>query len=229
VASDPNCLTCSNGTCTGSFTLGSVSLTPTASSGYTFAFWNDGTINSTDNPLTINMSGDKELTAQFLPVLKFPLSGTLAARKLSHFYFNDTWTPGQCPSGTYEKHVGVDLQATTTDEVHAAHTGIVREIFTGQHSEWADAIVIEDDNNQFTTVYWHVIKYGNLGVGDHVTKDQQIATVADLGDNTHFHLGIRMAPFLSGTSDKGALPVNNCDSKPAYPEHFVNPELVTYE
>ncbi len=197
--------------------------------GWSFAYWDDGCNQYIDNPKAFTMSSAKTVTAVFRPVLRFPLSGTLSGRKKSHFFFSDTWTFGECPSGTYEKHVGIDLEATTTDEVYAAHSGTVKEIYTGQHSQWADAIVVEDTSGQFTTVYWHVIKYGSLAVNDTVVKGQRIATIANLDDLTHFHFGIRMAPFTAGISDKGALPVSNCSSKPAFPEYFIDPELITYE
>jgi hypothetical protein len=210
----------------------SVTLTASPKPGYKFTGWqeNNQIISTATTLPTFLVESARNLTAVFEPlVLKFPLSGTLEAKKLKHFFFSDPWTPGECPAGILEVHVGVDLQAAVADEVHAAHAGKVKDIFTGQHSEWADAIVVENDDNQFTTVYWHVLKYGNLNIGDHVTKDQQIANVADLGDNTHFHFGIRMTSYLAGVSEKGALPVNTCGTKPAYPDHFINPELVAYE
>ncbi len=222
----------SNNYCQVDYSINSeVELTAYLNTGYAFAYWDDGTNQYTDNPHTFTMSGNMGVGAVFLPVLQFPLSGTLESRIKEHFVWGDTWTPGECPTGTYEKHVGIDLDATTTDDVYAAHAGVVKEIYTGQHAQWADALIIESADGQFTTVYWHIITYGNLAVNDTVTKGQHVADVADLGDNTHFHLGIRMAPFVSGISDKGALPIANCGNpvKPAFPEHFIDPTTVTFE
>ncbi|HBR79546.1 MAG TPA: hypothetical protein DEA46_03920 [Candidatus Moranbacteria bacterium] len=178
------------------------------------------------------MSEDKNVVAVFVPVLNFPLSGTLENRELSHFFFGDTWTYGECPTGVYKKHVGVDLSATVDEEVQAAHAGTVRDIFTGQHSQWADAIVVENADGQFTTVYWHVIKYDSLTIGDPVTKGQQIATIANLGGNTHFHFGFRWGSYDSNLSLAGALPEESCGTSPlypAFPENFVNPNQLIFE
>ena len=162
---------CTSNPCTGHFS-GDIQLAASTSAGWSFASWNDGTINSTDNPLAVAMNSDKNLTANFSPILGFPLSGTLAGRGTPLMLFGDMWTFGECPTGTYKKHAGLDLQASATEAVFSAHAGTVREIFTGEHSQWADAIVIEDDNGQYTTLYWHINSYGNISVGSHVTKGQ---------------------------------------------------------
>jgi len=191
--------------------------------------WNDGANSSTENPLTLNMDSAMTVKAVFRPILQFPLSGTLGERKLTHFYWGDTWTYGECPTGTYKKHIGVDLYAAYGEGVDAAHDGIVKKIYTGQHSLWADAIVIESNDGKFTTVYWHVIKYGNLAENDTVTKGQQVATIAYLPDNTHFHFGIRMAPYSDPESYAGALPVADGCNYLAFPEKFIDPEAAIYE
>ena len=60
----------------------------------------------------------------------------------------------------------------------------------------------------------------------------QIATVADLtsyGHDTHFHFGIRKAPYTANFSLAGALPQQTCTDPgknfayPAMPEYFVDP------
>ena len=163
--------------------------------------------------------------------LSFPLDGSLEERTIS-LEFGEEWPFGECPTGVYKKHTGIDLDATAEEDVFATHDGTVKAIYTGQHAQWADAIIIEDDSDQFTTVYWHVIKHGNLSVNDHVTKGQQIATVADLGGNTHFHFGIRLSDYHSSFSLAGALPEENCGTNPTYPafpEDFLDPAQITYE
>lgn len=221
--------------CQASFSFNSqVTLSASPNEGYAFAYWeiNDLAMADVDGEITVTMSESKNVKAVYKPVLNFPLSGTLENRELAHFFFGDTWTYGECPTGVYKKHVGIDLYATATEEVQAAHAGTVKDIFTGQHSQWADAIVIESADSQFTTVYWHVVKYGNLTINDTVTKGQQIATVADLGSNTHFHFGIRMGIYNSDFSLAGALPEESCGTSPSYPafpENFVSPSQVIYE
>lgn len=163
--------------------------------------------------------------------LGFPLSGILGDRTIL-LEFGDIWTFGECPTGVYKKHSGLDLDATATEEVYAAHDGTVKAIYTGQHAQWADAIVIEDDSGQFTTVYWHIAVYGNLAVNDTVTKGQQVATIADLGTDTHLHFGIRLSSYDDNFSLAGALPQNSCGTSPAYPafpEFFIDPQVITYE
>jgi murein DD-endopeptidase MepM/ murein hydrolase activator NlpD len=161
----------------------------------------------------------------------FPLSGSLENRTIL-LEFGDDWTFGECPTNVYKKHAGLDLSATADESVYAAHSGTVKAIYTGQQSQWADAIIIEDDNEEFTTVYWHVNPYGGLSVNDNVTKGQQIATVADLGGNTHFHFGIRMSGYDANFALAGALPVESCGTSPTYPafpESFIDPSALTYE
>jgi len=174
------------------------------------------------------MSAARTISAEFLPVLKWPLTGSKSSRNES-LIFGGTWTHGECPSSTYKKHAGIDVNATAGEEVYAAHAGVVKEIFAGNHAQWADAIVVESDDSRFTTVYWHVTKYGSLSKNDQVTKGQQIATVADLGSNTHFHFGIRFLPYSEPESYAGALPVAGCDGYLAHPEKFLNPDSLTYE
>lgn len=197
--------------------------------GWVFLYWDDGTNHITENPHTFTMDAAKTVTAVFKPSLQFPLSGTLEDRKLTHFFWGDTWAYGECPTGTDKLHVGVDLSATYGEEVDAAHDGIVKKIFTGDHSQWADAIVIESTDGQFTTVYWHVLKYGSLSEEDIVTKGQQIATVANLGSNTHFHFGVRLSAYSNPESYAGALPVADGCGYLAFPEKFIDPETAIYE
>lgn len=171
------------------------------------------------------------MRAADLPPFHFPLSGSIGSRTVL-LDFGDTWTFGECPTGVYKKHAGIDLSATADEAVYAAHAGTVKAIFTGNHAQWADAIIIEDDIQPYTTVYWHVIKYGNLAVNDHVTKGQQIATIADLGGNTHFHFGFRSGSYDSSFSLAGALPEEDCGSSPTYPafpEKFIDPVQLNYE
>lgn len=170
-----------------------------------------------------------DVLVQGSAVFKWPLTGSLADRGTPSMQFGNAWQFGECPTGTDKVHVGLDVTANASEEVYAAHTGVVRKIFTGQHSTWADAIVIEDINGQFTTVYWHVIKHGDLAVNDTVVKGQHIADIADLGGNTHFHLGVRAAAFNDPESYAGALPEVTCGGYAAFPEYFVDPESMSYD
>lgn len=187
-----------------------------------------GNINYTTNDVVIEGQPYNVTTS-----LRWPLSGTFASRTVG-WRFGTTWTPGQCPSGTYKKHAGVDVNATANEAVYAAHDGIVKAIH--YQSPWAYGIVIEDSSGLFTTVSWHVNAYGGLAVNDTVTRGQQIATVANLVDPnppydniTHFHFGIRMGSYSDPESYAGSLPVANGCGYLAYPESFIDPESATYQ
>jgi hypothetical protein len=227
VVSSPSGISCgtSSETCQGNFS-GNVTLEAIAADGWSFGYWSDGINQSTDNPVVVTMGGAKTVTAVFQPVLKWPLTGTFASRTPG-WTFGTTWTYGQCPSGTYKKHAGIDVNATADEAVYAAHDGVVKAIH--YDSPWAYAIVIESNDGSFTTVNWHVNAYGNLAVNDTVTKGQQIGTVANLGGNTHFHFGIRIGAYSDPESYAGALPVANGCEYLAYPENFINPALVNYQ
>lgn len=232
VASSPTSnFSCADGTCTGNFS-GNVTLTASVNSGYQLINWyENGTIITNNCPTTIldlTVNCTRSISAEFIPVLKWPLTGTKSSRSES-WNFGSTWTYGECPTGTYKKHSGIDVNATAEEAVYAAHDGVVKKIFTGQHSQWADAIVIESTDGRFTTVYWHVIKYGSLSENDTVTKGQQIATIANLESNTHFHFGVRFSLYSDPESYAGALPVAGCGGYLAYPEKFIDPDVLTYE
>lgn len=65
VSSYPEGLSCVDDTCQGDFSPENVSVTATPSTDWAFAYWDDGTTNLYDNPLTVMMNGDKSLTAKF--------------------------------------------------------------------------------------------------------------------------------------------------------------------
>ncbi len=73
--------------------------------------------------------------------------------------------------------------------------------------------------------YWHLEPFGLAAsdIGIFVPKGMKIGTVANLGSNTHFHLGLRLGNYTD-TAIAGALPQTNCGGYPAMPENFVDPE-----
>lgn len=180
-----------------------------------------GNINFSTNDILIGGIGYSITTAFTEPMSGF--SGRTALLD-----FGDDWTFGECPSGTDKKHAGLDVSASNGEDVFAAHTGVVTAIFTGDHATWGDAIVVEDNSGTFTTVYWHVSAFGGLAVNDPVTAGQKIATIANLGGNTHFHFGIRAGAYSNPESYAGALPVTSCGGYGAFPEDFVDPAAYTY-
>jgi murein DD-endopeptidase MepM/ murein hydrolase activator NlpD len=73
VAGMPGILSCTSGVCTGSFS-GNETLTATASDGWTFAYWDDGTNRYTNNQQVFNINVNKNIKAVF-KLLSFPLAG----------------------------------------------------------------------------------------------------------------------------------------------------------
>jgi murein DD-endopeptidase MepM/ murein hydrolase activator NlpD len=223
ITSIPSGLAYADSTYNGSFS-GNVLLVASPSTNYAFAYWAEGTNQTIGDSLSVSMSGNKALTAKFIHSLKWPLSGSKSSRT-TLLSFGQNWV--ESCGGQVMKHAGLDVSATESEEVKAAADGIVVEVYTGQHAQWADAIVIKHSSDSFTTVYWHVNSV--VSVNDSVTKGEKIGTVANLGSNTHFHFGIRDNPFLSGKSDKGALPQSDCGGNPAFPEYFVDPDQSVYD
>ena len=155
--------------------------------------------------------------------LKWPLGTAYAGRVVTQA-FGVNWAGGGVCSttGVIKKHNGTDFRAVAGTAIYAAEDGIVKH--KEAHSPWAYHIVIEHNHptgGKYTTVYWHVNP--SVSVGDFVPKAMQIATVADLGTNTHFHFGVRIGSCNDNVSGTGALPQTNCDGYPAFPEYFIDP------
>jgi murein DD-endopeptidase MepM/ murein hydrolase activator NlpD len=120
-------------------------------------------------------------------------------------------------------HTGIDIKASVGTKVYASESGTVK-ISQSSNSDWKEWITIEHKDskgNKYTTCYWHLQKR-KFAVGSTVKKGQQIAEVADMGRNTHFHFGIRNAGYTN-TSNNGGLPKTACTGYPAFYESFVNP------
>lgn len=73
VISSPEGINCPSGSCQSTFS-GNVTLTATATEGWVFSHWVDGTNNYSDNPKTVSMSDTKTMKAVF-HLLSFPLAG----------------------------------------------------------------------------------------------------------------------------------------------------------
>lgn len=155
--------------------------------------------------------------------LKWPLNGTLSDRTIT-LRFGDDWVD-YC-DGLVKQHAGLDVTAIKDEDVYAAESGTVKIAETDPY--WGGWVTVEHTNSipVFTTAYWHVNPL--ISAGAPVTKGQKIATIADLGSNTHFHFGVRLSSY-SNISNRGALPQTDCEGDPAFPEYFIDPEIISYE
>jgi hypothetical protein len=188
--------------------------------GYAFAYWDNGTAQFIDNPHTFIMDGNMTVTAKFARSLKWPLSGYKEDRTILSG-FSEDWLD-YC-NGQITKHTGIDIDATTTDVVYAAETGIVRAAQTDQ--EWGGWVTLEHSES-FTTVYWHIIP--SVSVDDNVTKDDPIGMITNYGGPIHLHFGLREGAYTN-TSNRGKLPQSICGGDPVFPEKFVDPETLFFE
>ena len=199
--------------------------------GYVFDHWDDGSTCYESNPITITMSSDVSLEAVYVPVLEFPLSGTLSSRTIMSD-FGDDWIT-YC-DGEIKLHTGIDIQATANEEVSIAESGKIKLIFedTSQY-QWGWCVVIEHDDGSYTTTYWHLNdpRSSEIYVGADVVKGYFLGTVKNMSANTHLHFGVRMHAYTAdNVPNAGALPQTpNCGGYPAYPEFFINPENLVYE
>lgn len=65
VASSPTGLDCTSNPCTGTLSQGNVQLTPAPITNYAFGYWDDGTMQSSSNPMSVKLNDNKALTAKF--------------------------------------------------------------------------------------------------------------------------------------------------------------------
>lgn len=161
--------------------------------------------------------------------LKWPLA-TAYARRVPTQRFGMDWSTGKICGGLVKKHNGTDFRASAGTVVYAAEDGIVREVHYDSGGLYAYNVVIEHNHPQggkYTTVCWHINP--SVKVGDSVPKGMQIAKVANLGAETHFHFGVRIgsysSAYLNGIpfAGTGSLPQTNCEGYPAFPAGFIDP------
>ena len=176
--------------------------------------------------ITYNTSGTDSI-----PHWKWPLaSPSYASRTVTQAFGAFPWAGGtECPAGYQKYHNGTDYSASAGTTEYAPEDGIVKESL--YDATWGYNVVMEHvtpgGGSTYTSVIWHIqpnsdVTYSNPG--GFIPKGAPLGIVYNLGANTHFHLGIRMAAYSSPTSGAGALPQTNCGGYLAYPASFVNPE-----
>jgi murein DD-endopeptidase MepM/ murein hydrolase activator NlpD len=124
-------------------------------------------------------------------------------------------------------HAGIDIPAPFGKPVYAAEDGDVQVITDGRPFGFARAVTIQHTHpvfGKYTTVSWHIDPASGIENGVHVTKGQQIGTIAEIDGGEHLHFGVRIGKFDKTYSDKGALPTkDNCPELVKFPEKFVDP------
>jgi hypothetical protein len=157
--------------------------------------------------------------------------GLFFATNVFAWDFGADWTFNWCTKcKKYFKHVGKDISAKANQKV--IFTDNMYFVKKGSDGEWHSYLVARDAKNTYTYVVWHMDNIPNFKSGDSL-NGKQIGTVANMGSNTHIHVGFRNAPSNDFVSQRGALP--NCNhNKPAYsggkdlpqyPEKFADPKI----
>jgi murein DD-endopeptidase MepM/ murein hydrolase activator NlpD len=127
-----------------------------------------------------------------------------------------------CADGSVWLHTGTDVVASVGDPVAAAADGdvigyLVDPTFRGgvlvRHVTTFGVVI---------TQYWHVWLRSGFAVGSHVKRGQVFASIADMGDRTHFHFAVFDGDY-DAHSWNGALPPRACSGFPAFPYKFVDP------
>ena len=171
--------------------------------------------------------------------LKWPLGSFNVARRISGHAFGENWPEHQQCGSLSFRHDGIDYYAPASTAVFSDEDGIVKDIYF--QSGWGYRMVFEHTaptgyptGTKYTTVYWHVTPSSRIKVNDFVPRGTQVATVYNLGRDSHFHLGIRLGAYSRTASGTGGLPITACvavsgDNRstytlPAFPDNFINPE-----
>jgi murein DD-endopeptidase MepM/ murein hydrolase activator NlpD len=171
-------------------------------------------------------------------ILKWPLATPYPSRYVTQPFGVDWAGKTYCPATVIKKHNGTDYRAAPGNPVYAAYSGYVKAVMDG--GAWGKALVLEHtkpDGGKFTTVYWHISPY--ITVSSWANKGDLIASIGDLGQDSHFHFGVRDGAYdtylnTNGTvsvfAGTGALPQQNCIDQatqklyPGFPEKFLNIE-----
>lgn len=161
----------------------SIGLVPTKeqeSKGFTSAKVEDNIIKK-DNPILKQVLEKNTPTPYFKDSFTFPLSNM----QVSGLDFGEL-IKGQ---GYENRHLGVDLRATTGTKVYSINTGKV--VLVKDLSNYGKTIVIDHGLGIFS-LYLHLDKY-EVSEGDNVKKDQVVGLSGNSGYSTapHLHFSIR--------------------------------------
>jgi murein DD-endopeptidase MepM/ murein hydrolase activator NlpD len=129
---------------------------------------------------------------------------------MSPYYNTKTCKPNGPPeaASNLREHLGTDFRAAADTKVVSPVSGvIVMSRASAGTDPFAAYIVIKDSLTNEEHVLGHVVS--SLAVNTRVTRGQQVAIVANQGDNSHLHWGFNVtgvAPALSATWGWGRAP-----------------------
>lgn len=129
---------------------------------------------------------------------------------------------GSCGGGR-KRHTGVDLKGTAGRQVRAAAEGTIHGTFFERGVGWT-TLIRHSVPFEGTVIsrYSHVTPRPGFGAGRIVSRGEVIATVYNLGSNTHFAFNVYAAPY-DRWAWRGYLPERSCGGDPAFPGHFLDP------
>ncbi|HKW07541.1 MAG TPA: M23 family metallopeptidase [Candidatus Dormibacteraeota bacterium] len=127
-----------------------------------------------------------------------------------------------CASGAVWLHTGTDEVATVGEPVAAAADGVIAGYLIDPQFRGGVLIRHQLSTGPVITQYWHVWLRSGVAVGTRVTRGEVFASVADMGDRTHFHFAVFNGDMESHAWN-GALPPGACSGFPAFPYRFVDP------
>lgn len=127
-----------------------------------------------------------------------------------------------CTAGAVWLHTGVDIRATVGEPVMAAADGVIIGYLIDPQFRGGVLIRHRTSFGVVITQYWHLWLNAGFTIGSSVKRGQVFASIASMGDRTHFHFAIFNGDF-DGHTWNGALPPSGCSGFPAFRYKFVDP------
>ncbi len=225
---------CSNGACQGNFS-GDVTLIATPTENWAFGYWDDGTITSTNNPLSVNVSGNKMLNAVFFSVpdqVLSPVEGQLGVvtsdSYCSGLYQQGKWCFNQHGTGYHVFGGGIggsdDSKAWDVNwnypfydsdngkPVYAVANGTVATSYAGSQNAGGTAgqVLIEHPGVSGGSWWSGYLHLSNIQVspGTPVTTSTVIGYVSDTGtSNNHLHFVVYSGENVHGKLKSIDVPI----------------------
>ncbi|MDO8273246.1 MAG: pre-peptidase C-terminal domain-containing protein [Gammaproteobacteria bacterium] len=105
----------------------------------------------------------------------------------------------------YAAHLGLDIDLDAGSDVYPVASGtVLQSDRTTWGSKWAGVVRVEHvaaDGSLFVVTYGHL---DNEVLAGHVEPTVRLGTVADLGRNSHLHIGLREVSYVHSTEYKAS-------------------------